>query len=218
MLPDRPHKSRALLTAFGSSRRQTRPRAVGNAGLTNYNKPQILENGKMESMIENLEIIKYPDPRLRASCAGVVEFDAGLADLARRMLELMKQSNGVGLAGPQVGNRLRLFVCNHTGEPEDDLVIINPELSELEGCAEASEGCLSIPDVLVDIRRAERCRLKAQDAEGNTFELWGEGLRARVWQHEYDHLRGRLILDYMNEASRIANRRIIKQLESSFNP
>ena len=95
-------------------------------------------------------------------------------------------------------------------------MVINPELSELEGCAEAPEGCLSIPDVLVDIRRAEKCKLKAQDAEGNTFELWGEGLRARVWQHEYDHLRGRLILDYMNEASRIANRRIIKQLESSF--
>ena len=99
-----------------------------------------------ENRIENLEILKYPDPRLRVSCPMVVDFDAGLADLTRRMLELMKQNNGVGLAGPQVGNRQRLFVCNHTGEPEDDLVVINPELSELEGWAEASEGCLSIPD------------------------------------------------------------------------
>lgn len=171
-----------------------------------------------ENRIENLEIIKYPDPRLRVSCPMVVDFDAGLADLTRRMLELMKQNNGVGLAGPQVGNRQRLFVCNHTGEPKDDLVAINPELSELEGLAEASEGCLSIPDVQVDIRRAERCKLKAQDAEGNTFELWGEDLQARIWQHEHDHLQGKLILDYMNEASRIANRRIIKQLESSFKP
>jgi len=170
------------------------------------------------SRIENLEIIKYPDPALRLSCPVVVDFDAGLADLSRRMLELMKQNNGVGLAGPQVGNRQRLFVCNHTGEPEDDLVVINPELSELEGWTEASEGCLSIPDVQINIRRAERCKLKAQDAEGHTFELWGEDLQARVWQHEYDHLQGRLILDYMDEASRIANRRIIKQLESSYKP
>ena len=167
--------------------------------------------------VSNLTIVKYPDPRLRQVCAPVEEFGDDLRRLAERMLQLMNDRNGVGLAGPQVGVMQRLFVCNHSGEPGDNQILINPQLSNLEGAAEGEEGCLSIPDVLVAIRRAERCTIQAQDVEGNRFELAGQDLQARVWQHEYDHLQGKLILDHMNEASLISNRRIIKQLESTFN-
>ena len=164
-----------------------------------------------------LTIVKYPDPRLRQVCAPVVEFGDELRRLVERMLQLMNNRNGVGLAGPQVGVTQRIFVCNHTGEPGDNQILINPQLSNLEGAIEGEEGCLSIPDVLVPIRRAQRCAIQAQDLEGNRFELAGQDLQARIWQHEYDHLQGKLILDYMDEASRISNRRIIKQLEATFN-
>ena len=167
--------------------------------------------------VNTLGIVKYPDPRLRQVCAPVVEFGDDLRRLTERMVQLMNDRNGVGLAGPQVGIRQRLFVCNPTGEPGDNHILINPQLSNLEGAADGEEGCLSIPDVLVPIRRAQRCTIQAQDVEGNPFELAGQDLQARVWQHEHDHLQGKLILDYMNEASHIANRRIIKQLEASFN-
>ncbi len=170
-----------------------------------------------QQFVNHIAIVKYPDPRLRQVCAPVVEFGDDLRRLTERMLQLMNDRNGVGLAGPQVGVMQRLFVCNHTGEPGDDQVLINPQLSNLEGAAEGEEGCLSIPDVLVPIRRAQRCTIEAQDVDGNRFELAGLDLQARVWQHEHDHLHGKLILDYMNEASRIANRRAIKQLEASFN-
>ncbi len=164
-----------------------------------------------------ISIVKYPDPRLRQVCTPVVEFGADLRRLTERMLQLMNDRNGVGLAGPQVGVMQRLFVCNHTGEPGDNHILINPQLSNLEGSADGEEGCLSIPDVLVPIRRAQRCTIQAQDVDGNRFELAGLDLQARVWQHEHDHLQGKLILDYMDEASSISNRRIIKQLEATFN-
>ena len=170
-----------------------------------------------QQFVNHIAIVKYPDPRLRQVCTPIVEFGDDLRRLTERMLQLMNDRNGVGLAGPQVGVMQRLFVCNHTGEPGDNQILINPQLSNLEGAAEGEEGCLSIPDVLVPIRRAQSCTIEAQDVEGNPFQLAGQDLQARVWQHEYDHLQGKLILDYMNEASRISNRRIIKQLEASFN-
>jgi len=161
-------------------------------------------------------IIHYPDPRLRRVCAPVEEFGEHTAALVERMLGLMHEGNGVGLAGPQVGVSLRLFVANPTGEPEDARVYINPELSDLTGSAEAEEGCLSLPEIRVNIRRARRCRIRAQDVTGRPFELEGEGLIARIWQHETDHLYGRLIIDRMNPTDQIANRKRIAQLEEDY--
>lgn len=161
-------------------------------------------------------IIHYPDPRLRRACAPVEEFDEGTAALAERMLQLMEAGNGVGLAGPQAGVCLRIFVANPTGEPEDAQVLINPELTDLTGAAEAEEGCLSLPDIRVVIRRARRCRIRAQDVTGRTFEMEGEGLIARIWQHETDHLDGRLIIDRMDATDKIANRKKIAELEAKF--
>jgi peptide deformylase len=161
------------------------------------------------------EVVIYPDPALRRAAKPLDRFDGELAAVAHRMLHLMRQHKGVGLAAPQVGQSIRLFVCNVTGQPGDDLVCINPELLDLAGDAVAEEGCLSLPEVTVTKHRAESCRLRAMDLSGAWFERSGSGLAARCWQHELDHLNGRLIIDNMSEADRIANRRALKELESS---
>ena len=161
-------------------------------------------------------IILYPDPRLRQVCAPIREFDGQTAALAQRMLELMTEGNGVGLAGPQTGVCLRIFVANPTGEPGDAQVLINPVLTDLAGAVEAEEGCLSLPEIRVNVRRARRCRIQAQDVTGKRFEIEGEGLIARIWQHETDHLDGRLIIDRMDATDRIANRKQITELEQRF--
>jgi peptide deformylase len=163
-------------------------------------------------------IVTYPDPRLRKKSAPVREgeFDESLAALADRMLELMAASRGVGLAAPQVGINRRIFVCNPTGEPGDNHVYVNPVLSDLTGLEACEEGCLSVPEVRVMIRRAKRCRIKAQDVHGNPIEDEAEELLARIWQHETDHLDGRLILDRMNPSEKIANKRLIAQLEAGY--
>lgn len=163
-------------------------------------------------------IVTYPDPRLRKQCTPVRpnEFDTSLAALAERMLEIMKASHGVGLAGPQVGVTRRLFVCNPTGEPGDDHVYINPVLTELTGAEECEEGCLSLPELRIMVRRAKRCRIQAQDVNGQPIEAEAEDLMARIWQHETDHLDGRLLLDRMNASEKIANKRLIAQMEASY--
>src|SRR4051794_24643770 len=98
-------------------------------------------------MFEDLKIIQYPDPRLKKLSADVTTFDERLKALAARMFELMREEKGVGLAAPQVGENVRMFVMNATGEPADDRVYVNPVLSDPIGEEEAEEGCLSLPDI-----------------------------------------------------------------------
>jgi peptide deformylase len=136
--------------------------------------------------IEKLRIVLYPDPALRKKCKPVEQFDEELAALADRMLKLMRDAKGVGLAAPQVGVLLRMFVCNPTGEPGDDQVWFNPVLPNLEGMAEAEEGCLSLPNVNVPKRRAQRAVIEGYDAAGNPKRAEGSDLVARIWQHETD--------------------------------
>lgn len=166
--------------------------------------------------IAALRIVHYPDPVLRKRARPVEHFGPRLGRLAARMLELMHKEKGVGLAAPQVGLSMQLFVCNATGEPRDDLVCVNPSLHDPDGQEEKDEGCLSITGVSVPMRRAVRITLRACDATGSAFERRGEQLLARVWQHETDHLFGRLIIDSMSEAVRLENRRAIKQLEDDY--
>lgn len=170
----------------------------------------------MEIDTAAMEIIKYPDPRLAQDCKPVEVFDEELARLATRMIATMHQGDGVGLAAPQVGVCLRLFVCNCTGEPDGDRVYINPKLSNLDGEVESEEGCLSVPDVTVLMRRAQSGTIDACDVEGKAFQESAADLPIRCWQHEFDHISGRLIIDNMSEADKIANRRIIKQLEAQY--
>ncbi len=169
-------------------------------------------------LVETLptRIVLYPDPCLRKKCEPITVFDDALAELAQRMLELMHAGHGVGLAGPQVGVCRRLFVANPTGEPGDDRVFVNPVLSDLAGSVEAEEGCLSIPEVHVQVRRARICRVQAFDVTGQPFALEGEDLPARIWQHETDHLDGRLIIDRMNATDQIANKKPLAELEARY--
>lgn len=163
-----------------------------------------------------LTLIKYPDPRLRRRCEPVTAFDDELRALAARMLAIMREHKGVGLAAPQVGVPLRLFVMNITTRPEDDCVVVNPVIRDGSAVREAEEGCLSIPDVFVKIRRPSRCRLLAFDEHGRPVEREGEGLLARCWQHETDHLDGVLILDRMGPSDEIATRKTLRELEAAY--
>ena len=165
-----------------------------------------------------LRIVLYPDPILKKRAKAVGKFDAGIEALARQMLELMHEAKGLGLAAPQVGVGLRLFVCNPTGETGDDVICVNPRLTELSGGEEKEEGCLLIPGVTVTMRRATQVVMEAIDAVGKPFQATGADLRARVWQHEVDHLDGRLIIDNMSATDEIANRRAIKQLQDQYRP
>lgn len=165
-----------------------------------------------------LRIVLYPDPVLKKPAVDVGKFEAEIAALAKRMLELMREAKGVGLAAPQVGVGLRVFVCNPTGEPSDDLICVNPRLTGLFGGEEREEGCLSIPGVIVTMRRATHVVMEAFDVDGKPFQVTGTEIRARVWQHEMDHLDGRLIIDNMSATDEIANRRAIKQLHDQYRP
>jgi peptide deformylase len=167
-------------------------------------------------MIQELKIILYPDPRLRKMSKPVTEFGPELALLAAKMLELMRTGQGVGLAAPQVGKNIRLFVMNATGKPEDDRVIVNPVLTDADGEETAEEGCLSIPDVKTDVLRVKSLKLTAQDVNGKKFEDIQTGYAARVWQHEIDHLNGILILDRMGALAKMSHRKKLKELEEKY--
>ncbi len=167
-------------------------------------------------MLDDLRIILYPDPRLKKVSSPVKRFDAGLKSLADRMLELMRAARGVGLAAPQVGRNIRLFVMNATGEPTDDRVYVNPSLTEAEGAEEGEEGCLSLPGINVKIDRSRTLRITAQDLNGNSIDEVDSGYLARIWQHEFDHLNGTMLIDRMGPVARMANRRVLKDLEDKY--
>ena len=176
-----------------------------------------LHDKTMKYDLDKLSIIHYPDPRLKQLCEPIFEFDQGLAALVKHMFELMRVGKGIGLAGPQIGLLKRLFVMNLTGEEKDNLAFINPVIRDRQGSAEAEEGCLSLPGINVNVRRAQRCRIEAQDVRGNPIEMEGEDLLCRCWQHETDHLDRILIIDRMGPTDRIATRKTLKALELNYN-
>jgi peptide deformylase len=167
-------------------------------------------------MYDDLRIIFYPDPRLKKVSAPVEVFDENLKRLAARMLELMRENRGVGLAAPQVGVNLRMFVMNPTGEPQDDRAYVNPVLTEAEGSEEAEEGCLSLPNIHVNVDRSKTMRIQARDLDGNPIDQVETGYLARIWQHEFDHLNGTLLTDRMGPVARMTNRRVLKELEEKY--
>jgi peptide deformylase len=167
-------------------------------------------------MYEDLQIIEYPDPRLKKVSLPVETFDESLKALAARMFQLMREARGVGLAAPQVGQNIRMFVMNHSGDPADDRVYINPELSEAEGSEESEEGCLSLPGLNVRVIRDKTMRIRARDLDGNDIDQVQTGYIARVWQHEFDHLNGTLITDRMGPVAKMAARKILRELEEKY--
>jgi len=165
---------------------------------------------------ESLKIIHYPDPFLKKRALPIEEITPEIHTLAEKMIELMVQAHGIGLAAPQVGVGLRLFITCLTSTAQDAQVYINPQLSDFQGLSEIQEGCLSLPGVQVNITRPATCLVTAQDLTGKTFSFQAQELEASVIQHENDHLDGRLIIDRITILQRMACRKTIKQLEQDF--
>ena len=164
----------------------------------------------------SLEVLVYPDPRLREVCTPVAAVDDSVRALAKRMLELMFARRGVGLAGPQVGVTVRLFVASPEFALDDCRVFINPRIVSATGAQEGDEGCLSFPDISCKIKRSGQVTLEALDLEGHPFTEEADDLAARIYQHEIDHLDGRLLVDRMGSVARLANRRALKDLERRY--
>ena len=149
-----------------------------------------------------LDILEFPDPRLRLVAQPVETFDAGLKRLADDMLETMYAAPGIGLAATQVNVQKRLLVLDVSETHDDPRVFVNPELLETRGIEVCQEGCLSFPGVFADVERKEWIRVKAQDVAGKSLEIETDGLLAVCIQHEMDHLVGKVFVDYLSPLKR----------------
>ncbi len=148
-----------------------------------------------------LRIITYGDERLTKRASVVADIDRIIVEFAEALTEAMHQGNGIGLAGPQVGELKRLFVCHVTGDVPR--VFINPEIIQTSPTQVTyEEGCLSIPGIYADVVRPEAVTVQAWNEKGRPFKLDAEGVLARVVQHEIDHLNGVLFLDHLSEKKR----------------
>jgi peptide deformylase len=149
-----------------------------------------------------LEILHFPDPRLRNIAQPVQSVDDDIRQLLDDMLDTMYAAPGIGLAATQVNISARVVVIDVSEEKDQPLYLINPEILELEGVEEMEEGCLSVPGVYEVVQRADRVRLRALDRTGQPFEMLAEGLLAVCIQHEIDHLDGKLFVDYLSQLKR----------------
>jgi peptide deformylase len=152
-----------------------------------------------------MEVVSFPHPALRWKSKPIQAIDADLKSVVREMFELMYAHEGVGLAANQVALPYRVFVANVTGDSSDkdsEIVFINPEIVRRKGSIEAEEGCLSLPKLYGQVRRAEQIVVEAFDLRGRAFEYTLTDLPGRVVQHECDHLDGVLFIDRMSDAAR----------------
>ncbi|MDZ7828594.1 MAG: peptide deformylase [Halofilum sp. (in: g-proteobacteria)] len=156
-----------------------------------------------------LDILQYPDERLRHVAVPVYAVDERVRALADAMLDTMYAASGIGLAATQVAVDERIAVIDVSADHDEPRVFINPEILSREGDVESEEGCLSIPGVNDRVHRAERVRVRALDRDGQPFEIDADGLLAVCIQHEIDHLDGRLFIDYL---SMLKRRRLDKKL------
>jgi len=155
----------------------------------------------------------YPEPVLRKQARPVAAFDEHLRATVDAMFERMRASQGVGLAAPQVGLNQRILVLNPSGEPQDDLALINVTILERSGpLTSFEEGCLSFPDIYAEVKRPQRCRIEAWTPQGERFEREFDGFTSRIVQHEYDHLEGVLLVDRMSPADKARHRAALAAL------
>ena len=157
-----------------------------------------------------LQVLHFPDERLRTIAKPVAEVNAEIQRIVDDMFDTMYAEEGIGLAATQVEVHQRIIVMDVSEERDQRLVLINPELLEKDGDTGIEEGCLSIPETRALVPRAERVKVKALDREGNPFELEADGLLAICIQHEMDHLVGKLFIDYLSPLKR---QRIRQKLE-----
>jgi peptide deformylase len=163
-----------------------------------------------------LKIVKFPEPVLSQPGEPVTEFNDELRRLVADMFDTTYASQGIGLAAPQVGVSRRVTVVDVSmgKDPDDRLVLINPEIISSEGKLYAEEGCLSFPDIREKVVRAAKVRIRAQDEHGKWFEMDGEDLLARAFQHEIDHLDGVLFIFRMSALKKNLSLRKIRKMQS----
>ena len=161
------------------------------------------------------EIVKYPDPVLQRVAEPVSEFDDALQKLVDDMFESMYAAKGIGLAAPQIGvsKQITIIDLSFAKTPEDKLVLINPVITFREGRQYEDEGCLSLPEIREKVSRSSRVRVRAQNVKGEWFELDGEELLARAFQHEIDHLHGILFFSRVSMLKRDLILRRIRKLQ-----
>ena len=163
-----------------------------------------------------LKIVKYPEPVLQQAGEEVTEFNDELRNFVADMFETMYASQGIGLAAQQVGvaRRITVIDLSQGKDPSQKLVLINPKVIHKEGKQYEEEGCLSFPEIREKVSRAAKVTVKAQNENGEWFEMDGEELLARAFQHEIDHLDGILFIFRMSALKRSLNLRKIRKLQS----
>lgn len=157
-----------------------------------------------------LEVLNFPDERLRTVAEPVAEINDDIRQLVADMFDTMREEKGIGLAATQVDRHVRVVVMDVSDDQDTPRVFINPEITKREGSTISEEGCLSVPGNYAKVERAEKVTVKAQDENGETYELEADGLLAICIQHELDHLQGKLFVDYLSPLKR---QRIRKKLE-----
>ncbi|HBD20103.1 MAG TPA: peptide deformylase [Arenimonas sp.] len=149
-----------------------------------------------------LPILEFPDPRLRTVAKPVGQVDDALRNLVDDMFETMYAAPGIGLAATQVDVHVRLLVLDVSEDKSRPMVFINPEILSADGHQVYQEGCLSVPGIYADVKRANQIRVRALDRNGEVFELDADGLLAVCIQHEMDHLAGKVFVDYLSPLKR----------------
>ena len=157
-----------------------------------------------------LEVLHFPDLRLRKKALAVERIDDSIAQLAKDMLETMYSQSGIGLAATQVNVQKRLIVIDLNNDNSNPMVLINPEIISASGSEEMQEGCLSVPDVYESVQRCETVKVRYLSLENESVEIETDGLLAVCIQHEIDHLNGKLFIDYLSPLKRS---RLLKKLE-----
>lgn len=167
-----------------------------------------------------MKIVHYPHPALRHPARPLTAIDKEVRVQAERMLELMYEANGLGLAAPQVARTNQMIVVNPSGDPEDrslERVLLNPVVLERKGSMEGDEGCLSFPGLFQKIRRAKTVKVQAYNLDGESVEFTSSSdLESRLLQHEIDHLHGILFIDKMGTLARFSARGAISKLERDY--
>lgn len=163
------------------------------------------------------EIVKYPDPVLQREAEPVTDFGPELQTLVADMFESMYEAKGIGLAAPQIGvsKQVTVIDLSFNERPEDRIVLVNPEITFREGRQYEEEGCLSLPEIREKVSRSARVRVRAQNAAGEPFELDGDELLARAFQHEIDHLHGILFFARVSMLKRDFIMRRIRKLQKA---
>ena len=171
--------------------------------------------------IFKLELVFFPATILKQPAEEINEINDEVRAVSRRMIEMLYEHKGVGLAGPQIGLPWRIFVTRAQPDSDENIkgsgrVFINPILTlDPKPLGEMEEGCLSLPDIHINIMRPMSATISAFDENGKAFEDQDNGYCARVWQHEFDHLNGTLIIDRMTPMDRLVTRKAIKSLRDS---